>query len=579
MISVNEIEELREYYTNKLYGRVRQEQRIDDEFYNDTFEVPQLEPEVPRSRTGGGAEIIDIPTEQISAAALYISRQPLKQTIQAQDAANRISSMMNRTWVDKIARMNLVKEFVKNQFLRGEAWIHPIHNERWVMPVTDSRGKTITDSKGMPLFDRRGLPVIFLIPDPMYVFASPNEDEDGIPENVIVFYERMPWVIKQKYPAWTNPMNAGETGNKGNVVWMEYWDKDVRYFSADGEPVLKGAIQENEYHFNPWVHKNAGFGKLISPEGKMEDVIVGHLRKYRDLLMRECAMTSDIDYVMHTYANRSFDVRSTDPQREVPEDFADNYKIGSGLIREIPSWVEVKRAEEALPETQAFQYLYSVREDLGRKTPLTMMGQPVGQSGRLQDMTYATAMRRFEGIVRNTETAFATAFGMALEMMERIPQLRPDELHEGDIGHVYQVTVELKAKDPVDEDRRKTMGSRLYQMGEIDLMTNLTEYQGYTQEEAREIMTNILVDQVTFKNPAIAELMGLIAADEMGMGEEYKFIKQMRQKMEGTAQEPAPSIQQRMAGETKTPLGNELMDVFMGGYGARRSPQNYTRGA
>ncbi len=565
-MDVGEIQRLKTYYVERLYSTVRSEQAVDETYYRDTFPVPQLDESVNISRTGHGADIIDNPVEQIVSGKLSVYRKAQKETQSSQASANRITKLINEVWLNRISRRALVKEFVKNQFLRGEAWIHPLHNQSWAVAP----------------YSREGMPVIFLIPDPMIIFASPNEDENGIPENVVVFYQRSPQVIQTKYPAWTNPNRAGsgDSNTKETVTWLEYWDKDQRYFEADDEAVL--GPQKNIYGFVPFIHANAGFGKLNSPDGKMEDIIVSRLKKERNLLQRECAITSDVDYVIHTFSNRSIDVQPNDDQHHIPADFRDKYEIGTGMIHEIPPGITVKRSEEMLPEQQLFQYLYSLKTDIGNVTPKVLGGSPVGASGRLQDMTYATAMKRWEGIVKNTENAFSTAFGIALQMIEKIPKLRPDEINEGDINEYYEVTCQLKSDDPAEEDRVKTMGSRLYQAGEIDLMENLIKYQGYTQERAKEIITNIMVEKVTFQNPMVAELMGLIAADEMGMAEDYNIIRQRRQMVEkqqtALMQTPTPTEQTRNQGEVKTPMGQEMMDAFMGGYGSRKSPTNYQRG-
>ena len=571
MRSIEEIRDLKNYYLTEFYSVVRREQNLDAEFYNDIFDVPQIKTPTKLSRTGGGRERVDVPVSQISAYKITAHRKPILGrkgvSKEAQDSAIKISRMVNEDWIARMMKRNPspLREFLLNLFLRGEAWWHPVHNERWV---------------SKPI-DRNGSPVLFLVPDPMIIYASPNEDENGIPEHVIVWYERMPWLIKQKYPAWNNPKHAGEKGYKRTVDWLEWWEKDSRYFEADGGPVLSGGVQENIYGFPPFVHKLSGFGKE-SPEGKMEDSVVGILRQHRDLLKRECAITSDVDNAIHMFANRSFDAQPIDDMHNIPDGFAQSYEVGSGMVHELPFGITIKRAEDALPEPALFQYLYTVRADIGRITPTTLTGAPVGETGRLQDITRQIAMDRFADQIKATENSMATVFSMALRMVDKIPKLLPDELSHEDITENYKIDVELKAEDPIQADRLATRGSRLYQVGEIDLMTNLVEYQGYTAERAKEIITNILIDRVTFQNPDVAALMGLIAADEMGMSEEYAFLKQMRQQVEGqrgSAEPLSPTEKRRAAGETKTPQGEEMMDVFMGGYGARRSPTAFNRGA
>ncbi len=566
-MDIDQIRALKQYYTDQLYSVVRKEQTTDDGYYKDNFEVPQLEESVPKSRTGSGAQIIDMPVEQIAAMVPVASRKPEKDTEIAKLAANRVTSLINEKWLDKIGRQGLIKEFIKNQLLRGEAWIHPLHNESWVLPP---KRKT-------------GLPVIFLIPDPMVLFASPNENEDGVPENVVVFYERQPSVIQAKYPAWSNPRMAGAPKKKSTVTWIEYWSSKERYFEADDEPVLKGKVQENIYGLVPFIHKNAGFGKLFTPDGKMEDVIVGRLRRERDLLQRECAITSDVDFVIHTFANRSVDVQPMDDNHKIPPDFRDKYEIGTGLVHELPPGITVTRAEEMLPEDQLFNYLYTLKADVGRITPQALTGTPAGATGRLQDMAYTTAMKRYEGIVKNTEYAFATAFGMALEIIEKL-DIEVDGLNSGDINKYYDVTVQLKPDDPLEEDRKSTLGDRLWNQGNgcIDLRTNLVKYQGYSQEDAEEIIADILVDKLTLYNPDVASVMGMVFAEESGMARWIEEAKQ-KQAMKAESQQalqsaPPATTQERVGGEVKAPLGKEMMDMALANRGARASPARYTRG-
>lgn len=158
----------------------------------------------------------------------------------------------------------------------------------------------------------------------------------------------------------------------------------------------------------------------------------------------------------------------------------------------------------------------------------------------------------------------------------------PEEhgLTKDDIGGYYEVNIELKASDPIEADRKATLGSRLYQQGQIDLKTNLVKYQGYTEDEADEIITNILVDKVTFQSPDVAELMGLRLAEKSGMAEDLAMIKERRKAIEaqGMQQPPSPTEGARRTGEVGTELGREMIDESLRGKGARSAPERYTRG-
>jgi len=314
----------------------------------------------------------------------------------------------------------------------------------------------------------------------------------------------------------------------------------------------------------------------------MEDLIVGRLRNLRDRLIRECAITSSIDAIIYLMGQPQKDFQIVRDGIEPSEDLIKNYAVGLAQANIIPYGVEIKEADVAKISADLFQYLYTVRSELSGDLPLALTGAPVGASGRLQDITYNTAMRRFEQIVKNTGYAFGTAFGMGLEMCDRIPGLYPPELKKGDINGFFEVEIELKAEDPIEADRKATLGSRLLANSEIDPETNLIEYKGYSQEDARQILIDTLKWKVLLNSPDIAQLIGLRAAEKSGMAEELQIIQARRQGIEKQQQalveRPTQSAMTRQTGEVKTPIGREMADAFMGGYGARRPPEPYTRG-
>jgi len=91
----------------------------------------------------------------------------------------------------------------------------------------------------------------------------------------------------------------------------------------------------------------------------------------------------------------------------------------------------------------------------------------------------------------------------------------------------------------------------------------------------------MLVDKITLFNPDVAEVMAMTFAEEAGMGEYLEKARAKRQGLEAQARgleeiSPKTTMERRM-GETKTPLGREMMDTFMGGQGARRAPTHYER--
>jgi hypothetical protein len=183
----------------------------------------------------------------------------------------------------------------------------------------------------------------------------------------------------------------------------------------------------------------------------------------------------------------------------------------------------------------------------------------------------------------NTENAFATAIKMAFKECQVIPGLIPDGIRETDLEMDYEVEVKLKAKDPIEDDRKITLGDRLWSAGKgsISLKRFHTQYQGLTDEESDKEIARMLADQVTIYNPDIASVMGMVAAEESGMEEWLQKAKERRTMIEqsgaqGMREEQTPSAQQRTQGEVQTPLGQEIGTEP--NRGARVPPEAYTRG-
>ncbi len=556
---IKEIKDLKGYLVNTYYAKLRAEQRIDEQYYNDKFAVPQIKHPVPISRTGRGARMVDSPSEHIITSNPQAFRVPIiKGGVATKgDENERLSVMFNQMWIPHLKKQNPnpFKQSVKDNMLYGESWVHILHNESWVT------GK----------MEKKGLPIVLLSYNPQVIFADPNEDENGIPERLVLWYYRVPWIIKKRYPSWSNPKKRKD--GDGDVEWFGYWDKDDQYFEADGEVVFQN---KNPYGFVPWVHSLSGFGKTSS-EGEPAEMIVGRLRKVRDTLVRECAITSSIDAQIYLMGQPQHDFE-TDPGVEVTPEQIESYTVGLGVVNVLPPGVKRVKADTPQPTAEMFQHLYNTRSELEREDPSVMSGSPVGTSGRQQEGAAASAMRRYDTIVENVENQFATIFSMGLRIMDKIPAFPlPNGVNKNDIDKNYEVSVKLKAADPLDDDRKATLGSRLVSQGEIDIKTNLVQYKGYTEDEAERIITQILIDKVTLQSPEIAELLGMRAAEKSGMSEDLMALRIKRQMMEqqqsGLSEAPSATEQQRRSGQIESPLSRETIDRALTQRGARNPPE------
>lgn len=567
MLSKKKIDEYRTRYleTGGIYVNTREQQRKDKEYIDDTFLPPVRHPHKVL-RLGLGEEIVSAPAEQI------VTSNP-QAFIEAgnKEAAIRISKVING-WIDVLRRQNPqpFKESVKNKLARGENYIKCTHNEAW---VTNPIGN---DKKGLPIFDRRGLPVLFPMLDPMVVYGSPEEDENGCPLRVIAFYPRQPIDVIIKYPKWSDPKKS--TDPKGRKVeWFEFWDKDTMHFEADGEVVVR---LSNPYGIVPWVRRFSGLGRR-SPDGELANLIVSDIRNSRGLIEEICVMRSDIASVMHLSAHKPKTITST--QEINKKALEENLRFESydlNVLDNLPADFKIENVEIEQPSNEAFMHTANIMADLTRRHPYIMAGFPMGSSGRQDTMADAAAMRRYDTIVENTETEWATAFEQAFKVMKATPTLLPEGLRKSDLDVDFRCTVKLKAKDPIEEDRLITLGDRLRRLPNpaIDLGTFHTEFLGYTQGKSKEVMAKMLADMVTINNPQWAQVMGMIAAEEGAMTDWLERVAESQgQAEQGGLGEPAPATtQQRMQGEVQTERGREMGTE--GTRGGRRPPARYTRG-
>lgn len=556
MLSADKIKEFKKRYVtdpDSLYSKVRNEQKTDQSYRDDTFPVDEVRTPHKVWRSGIGARMVDAPAEQIITSNPQAFFEVTKS-----DVAVRLSKEVNQNWISILRRQNPnpFKEFVKNLGARGEAFIKIVHNEKWV-----------TGTK-----DRTGLPVLFLILDPMVIYASPEEDENGVPHRVLIFYERQPNDVIVRYPTWTKPSSAK---NEKMVEWFEYWDKDTMHFEAD-EIVVKHQV--NPYKKPPFVRKYSGFGRR-SEDGELANLIVSDIRLSRDLIKQECITRSNIASIEHIFAHKPRTIMSPG---ELSEDQLQELSWGDydlNVLTNVPTGTELVKEEISAVPQEMYMNLSKIQQEIAQRNPFIMAGFPLGSSGRQQDISQSAAMRRYDTVVENTENAWATAFELALKICDVIPTLKPSGIQKGDLDTSFGCSVKLKAPDPVEEDRLATLGDRLRRLPSpaIDLETFHTQYCGYTQEESKKIQAKILADMVTINNPDVAAVMGMVAAEETGMERWLEMAQQRRQMMEAQQKglQETPSAQQRTQGEVQTPLGREQEPE--GTRGARRPPERYIR--
>ena len=555
------IKETKTHFVDVLYSNVRAEQETDQTYIEDTFKVPEIHEPHHIYRAGLGVRIVDAPAEHIVTSNPQVFFHPRSKTKTANESALKLSKLVNEHWLPVIQKQNpnIFKEFIKAQLGRGEAFFKVVHNESW---VTDGKVK-------------QGLPVRFLVPDSMVVYASPEENDDGIPDRVIVYYQ-IPQVrdLILKYPLLNDP-NKDE---KRMIHWWEYYDASHRYIEADDVAITKDGLQKNIYGFVPFVRKYSGFGRR-SPSGELSSLIVSDIRRSRDLLREECATRSNIASIDFLFAHKPHTFIG---KGLVASEIAASVSYGAYDINAIDAEPAQIRVEvlDIKPSLEMERHHINVVQELNQRHPFIMAGFPQGTSGRQQDMTNISAMSRYNSSVENTENAFATVLKIALHLCATIPGLKPAGISLGDLQTEFDIEVRLKAKDPIMEDRLITLGDRLWNSGKgsISLSRFHTQYQGLTEDESKREIAKMLADQITIYNPDVAAVMGMVAAEESGMDIYLEKVRERRGELEKQPglREPLPKTgEERIQGEVETEAG--LEQGVAGMRGARVAPERFTR--
>ncbi|KKL71008.1 hypothetical protein LCGC14_2099190, partial [marine sediment metagenome] len=273
-------------------------------------------------------------------------------------------------------------------------------------------------------------------------------------------------------------------------------------------------------------------------------------------IKQECITRSNIASIEHIFAHRPKTIMSegTLNDEQLRELSWGAYDLN--VIDNVPGGLTgTKFIEEQYPAVppEMYQNLANIRAELAQRNPFIMAGLPFGTSGRQQSLTETAAGRRYSTVLENTEVQWATATHMALVITARIPGLSPSGLSESELLGDFRVSVRLAAKDPVEEDRKANLGSSLYERKQIDLHTNLTEYQGRTDDQANEIEDNLLAETV-LSSPEVIAILGQQVIEEAGMSDQLAALQESNALAEKTSKRtPRPS-------EVQTERGREELD-------------------
>jgi hypothetical protein len=554
MITISEIKDIRETLISDIHANRLKEQNTDISYYEDTNELPLLKDSKYVVRTGAVARMIDNVTEQVVTNSPVVYREPTKKGKQAEDSAISISSWLNlQARRLNRANPNRFKESIKNSLVCGENWLYVVLNENY-----------------SPEKYPNELPFDVLTPHPLVVFFDPRMGEkDGVPNRVIVYFNRNVSDIRRVYPSFV------PYGKEKKIPFLMYYDNEARYFEAGNgdnrQPLLRdkdnnlsngSGLQENIFKCVPFVHSYSGFGKE-SQDGDPASLAVGRVRKIRGIYAENTTIRSNVHYIIHKYAHPNRQILNKSGAPISPEEL-NELDFGAGVIQDImlPEGADLQTDEGLVPPPEVFTYLAMTMAEINNEDPAATHGIATGTSGRQEDVLKTSGLKLYDSIIFNTSNAYATAFGMGMKMCEKAFSL-PPKIDSNDIAENYQCSVELKAEDPLELSRSRAEGYNLWKNGAIPYEEFAIRYMGKTQEEAKKMKAQIWIEEAQRNSPSFQQLIIQTAAEEMGKEEELSAIDEsMNPKSRGV--NTIPDIGSRggqpRLGNIQTEQGQEMAD-------------------
>ncbi len=499
--------------------RVR-EQKIDQTFYDDTFEVNIKNP-FHVIRTGTASKIVDSLSEHIETANPQVIREPRKNSESEHKSVIKVSKLLNH-WARLLAPE--IDEAVKNAALRGESIFQIEYNDKYNEQDKDS------------------LPIIVTTLDPLYVFCDPFDSFR--PDRVVKEYDMDVNYLKSIYPEWHAPQR------KKTSKYLAYWDKDVKYFEADKQTLsgmeedgdFVNGTMKNIYGFTPFVHFYSGFGKRTE---NPETLAVGRLRKIRGRLIEECEIESRFDSVVGLYANpmRILTQTAADAATADRKELEEAY-LGPGATITAPyGWQQIIYTPD-LNLDQLATHLYQIRQALGMDLPPIMSGVASGSrtSGRLEDISYEHIQKKWSRLITNLETALSIILGMGLRILDTIPEalpitVRATSIKDGetineeykitkeDIDGYYECKVKLNPEEAVEADRKVMLYDRLADKKRVSWKRFLVEGMGKTEDEAEDIMAEAIAETAIFNNEMMTNIVVQEAMSQQGMTKQLEVLK------------------------------------------------------
>ena len=540
--TVDEIRAKLATYKDRVYFGVRKTQVESDGFYEMTYKIG-IDPPYRSFRSFISRRIVDTGAEHIASDNPVVLKDPLTQTKDAQERADKIEGFGNALLSMLMqADVHPVQETVKNFGVRGESFIKVYPNPDYPEKPERQKGERKDhfearieawedECKAIP-------PILWDILEPMTVYSS-MKHRLNIPLDAIISYQRTVADVKNEYPKWKNPNHREDDEN---VDWLEYYSWEYRYFEADEEAVTDG-VEENLLGVVPLVHLYSGLGKR-NDKGTPDTLVRDLIFPVKDNIIAYSRAQSQLDSIVGLYTHPRIITSLSKKDLEGME-------LSPGAaITGIPENARFELNQGMSPHPALFQHVINLGNELEQYIPSPLGGGISGaESGYQQAQQISQGSLKYIRLKESTQHILEAALMLSFRFIKRVlrhdvvlrgitkddrkPQIDTFKIKIKDLEDFTQVKVRLEPSDPEYRDRRALIGLRMRQQKEISRVAFLQDYASIPN--ASDEITQIYAEQILETNPMIQQVIGMKALEKMGMKEEAEMIQKQMQQQEQNA--------------------------------------------
>jgi hypothetical protein len=490
-----------------VFGSLRTRFQTALELYNREWSI--LHPDVQRRYDEviplTAKTIVDVIASNLIPDDINFNVEPLRNTQKFTEHADKLEADAYLLSQRLNADYSPIPEAIKNTLIYGLGWLRTIYKPA-PMPEDNEWERAKWEASKKSRF-----PFVVTAIDPQNILPAPDY-KSWIMES----FERFAYEVDAEF-------GTAHDDKLQKLKWIAYWSADEKlYIVNDSELVNK--YTENPYGIIPYTPIWSGLGKH-SPDGKMENEILGILFPLKGLLEEEARVITAVSIILQTTALRPI------LYRNAPEGF--EWPIGPGQMQDVG---EMEFIDFPMPtlSKDTYNLLTIVSQQIERAVGEQLFGggRQVGVgSGLFEGMLLEQARKRYAPIIRSIEAGYSDLMGKMLCLIERhkieIPGMK---LKPSEIGGYYDVKAKFVNADIAEKRISSMIARMLYMSGIIDLETAWgPDYMNIP--DSSKVRKGLMIDKI-LTSPEMTAALVTKAAEAMGVERLLEMAAERKQKRE-----------------------------------------------